>query len=810
MRDWTRDVIHSLRRLRRSPAHVGTAVLCLAIGVAASSTVFSLLNALLYRELPGIVDRDALRCVFLIGAETGDDRAPETRRTDGNRVAPGETRAAVTVESYRRLAQHEASVAAEATASVTARTGGDAINANAAFVSGNYFSVFGTLPTHGRLLNEHDDRSNAVVAVVSHRFWETHLGSRAPLPSEPILIGEHSVTVVGVAPAGFSGLEIDNPGEAGGSRIQFWLPLSIAGQWPGTPGASAAWPRLLLRVPEGDGGGSEARLSRWAATLTDNVGPAAGVHVRTTPLGAGPRDLPGEILLMIGLFMAVPLTVLAIGCANVANLQVARATSRLRELAVRRSLGATDWQVARLLTAEAAVIAAAAGALGTALTAGVLTVVAAVFPLPLVIDARVFAFTLLLVAGAIFLTGVWPAWSLVRRHSQGQTLLMTSRDGAQGRARPLLVVVQLGLSLLLLVVAALFGRSLEGMYRTASPFMREVLLVRFDLETSGLRAPEIRRFGDELLRRLALDTRISAVAIRAPGGFEYRTAGDVIENERAIAGSFIDPSFFEAMDLAPGAGRLPRPGADGEAIVSARFADQLSPEGTAVGRTIVVRSVLEPGVVKSIQIVGVVSDVPRRPHDRRPDPVLYLLRGQQPLTSFFVTIRTSSPAALDSDLRSVVRTIDPRIAWTSFEIAEDEFLKDTGGVRYVAAAVGGLGVIALILAASGLLATMSYVVSLRTREIGIRMAIGASPASILRLILGQAARIVGAGVGLGLSLAVPIAFLLRAMFEGISPFDPWAIVPTVAVLCVSALVAAAIPARAAARTDAISTIRQDA
>jgi putative ABC transport system permease protein len=794
MRDWTSDLLHSFRRLRHSPAHVGTAVLCLAIGVAASATVFSLLNAILYRELPGIVDRDALRNVWLMGG------------TD-----PGDMRSAVTVAGFRRIAQLGPGVAAEAAANVTARVGGDAVNAGAAFVSGNYFSVFGTVPSSGRLLNVEDDRLRSTVAVVSHRFWETHLSGRKALPSEPILIGEHSVTVIGVAPEGFSGLEISNPGEAAGSRIQFWLPLSIAAQWPGTPPATSTWPRLFLRVADGEAAEvSTIRTTGWTNALSDGAGAPSGVRVLIQPFGMGPHDVPGQVLLMFGLFMAVPLIVLAIGCANVANLQIARAIFRLRELAVRRSLGATNRQIARLLTAEAALIAIAAGGCGTALTAGVLTAVQSVFPLPLAVDWRVLAFTLVLVMAVVFLTGMWPAWSIVKRGAGARTLMVRSSDTPRGRTRHVLVVVQLGLSLVLLVVAALFSRSLEGMYRQASPSMREVLLVRFDLETSGLSTTEARRFSDELIARLGQDSRVSGAGMSAPGGFEYRLPGASSGAARSIAGSFVDPSWFDAMSVAPVVGRLARPGAENEAVVSARLSRQLAPGRSPIGRTMLVESALEPGRVRAVQVVGVVPDIPRRPHDLNPDPVLYLPRGGEPVTSFFVTVRTSSPDAVSAHLRSIVRTVDPRVAWTSLQTAEEAFLLQTGDLRYVAAAVGGLGLIALILAASGLFATLSYVVSLRTREIGIRIAIGASPASIFRLILGQAVRLAGAGVGVGLALAVPIAFLLRAMFEGISPFDPWAIVPTIGTLMAVALAAAALPARLAARTNAVDTIRQDA
>ncbi len=804
LRSWLSDTRHSIRVLARAPGHTLTASFCLGIGLAASVSVFSIVNALFYRPLPGIANRDGLVRAFLAVQQPGAlPTSASTEEIGTLRGAP-------------RIAEM---LASEGDLGVTTIIDGAATRAVAAFVSGHYFRLLGTTAAQGRVLNEQDDRPTAPpVTVVSHLFWQRQLGARPDVVGQTIVISGRPVTIVGVAPEQFGGLELSELGDAAGSRLQFWLPLSAASGWPGAPDDGEPWHAMVVRLSPDRTADSVAELAVGVGGLTRGSPPSA-VRAVTSPLNAGPGDVPLDIAIMLSLFLFVPLAVLAIGCANVVNLQLARATAREREISVRLSLGASRAAVVRLLVTEAGILAVLAGLIGLAATTVALKSIAAFVPLALGIDWRVLMFTSALVLGVVVLAGLAPAW-LATRHAVGVSQRQTAQAGGLGhsRLRRGLVGLEVALSLTLLVVGGLFGRSLQVMYVEAPAVIHELLMADLNFTEAGFADADRDHLLHELTARLGSDHRILGVAAegRRTVRFQAVTEG---RGETGVRGRFVTPSWFQVMDVRPTAGRVISAADESRGVVVNRqFAQNLlSPPGpgprvavdvrSAVGQSIRVRE-SEADTPQVVQIVGVVPDSPRPP-DVHDDPAIYFGMSASPPASLSISVRTPMPERLLPELRRTLSAIDPRLPWAELTTGEALFARGVSPIRYLVLAVGGLGTIALLLAAAGLYGVMSYAVLLRRHEIGVRMAIGARPADVMRLVLGQSLWVTANGLAAGLVLVVPLTHTVHFLFVGVSPLDPAALTLPLLALLITSLLAGALPARRAARIDPVRALRQD-
>jgi predicted permease len=476
-------------------------------------------------------------------------------------------------------------------------------------------------------------------------------------------------------------------------------------------------------------------------------------------LNAGPGDVPLDIAIMLSLFLFVPLAVLAIGCANVANLQLARATARAREISVRLALGASRAAVVSLLVTEAGVLAVLAGLVGLAATLVILKSIGAFVPLALGIDWRVLAFASTLVAAVVVLAGLAPAW-LATRHAVGISQRQTAQAGGLGhsRLRRGLVGLQVALSLVLLVIGGLFGRSLQAMYEEAPAVVQELLAADVRFGEAGFNEADRARLLYELTTRLGGDGRIRGVAAAGRGVMRFQP---VLEERResVVRARFVTPSWFQIMDVRPLAGRVVNDADESTGVVVNRqFAQNLlSPPGpgprdvvdvqTAVGQSLRVRE-SETDTPRLVRIVGVVPNAPRPP-DPHDDPAVYLLMPAAPPASLSVVVRTPNPEVMLPELRRTLSTIEPRLPWAELTTGQAMFARDVSPIRYLVLAVGGLGTVALLLAAAGLYAVMSYSVLLRRHEIGVRMAIGARPVDVTRLVLGQSLRLTAIGLAAG-------------------------------------------------------------
>ena len=793
---WLTDVRHSVRALRRAKGHVIAVVFCVSVGAAASASMFSIVNGLFFTGLPGITDRDRLLRVFVVTQQTGAMPSSAVSTND--------------VEILRKQDAVAARLASEGELRVATVMGGEAMSAVAAFVSGNYFQILGAQPSRGRLLTESDDRAGASpVVVVSDLFWRRQFAERPDIVGQPIVIGGRSLTIVGVAPERFSGLDRSEIGDRAGSRLHFWLPLSSAAGWPGAPRPIEAWHSLVLRMPPQ--ATVESTVVELNAAWSGPVSASGGrpVHFSASPLSAGPSRLRSDAATIITLFLCIPIAVLGIGCANVANLQLARATERTREVSVRLSLGASRAKIVRLLTTEAALLVLLAGATSILGTLAMLKGAESFVPVPLAVDWRVVAFLLTLVIGVVLLVGLAPAW-LVTRQSVGVGLRQTPHAGglAHSKLRATLVAGQVALSLILLVTSALFARSVETMYVGAPDVTHELLVGDVHLDQVGYDGGRARHFLDDIEHRLGADSRIRGVAAQGRGTVRYGWVEAQNDLEWSAESRYVTASWFGTMDVRAVVGRL-FTATDGPtiAVVNQRLANQLSAGRSALGQTLRVRE-SDGAAPQLVRIVGVIANTPQAP-DPHDDPAIYLPMPSIVPTSLSIAIRTPDPATLLPEVRRVLSALDPRLPWTDLTTGDALFSRRVSPVRYLVLLVGGLGALALFLAAAGLYAVMSYGVSLRRHEIGVRMAIGARPADVVAMVFRQALRIVAVGLLVGVALAVPVTSSIGFLFVGVSRFDATAMGLPVVVLIVAAFLAGAIPAQRAALVNPVQTLRED-
>jgi len=801
------DLRQTWRSLLRSPRHVATVVLCLTIGITASVAVFSIVNSLLYGDIPGIVNRIGLARLFVSYEQAyGSESVGREGFVSGSAFSVTDLTAA--------MAQADPSItgwAGEGDMSFAVLYRGQPVGTRGAFVSRDYFEVLGTQPfhSHGRLLGARDDAPGAPpAAVIGYHLWRERFGGDPGIVGQLVLIGGRSYTVVGIAPPRFTGLQPADVGDSSLNYTQLWLPMRDAAAWPGAPSPMSAWLTVRARLAPGktldDARGSLQAVAARIATAHPAERRNASLVV--SRYGFGPGDGPLQVLILIALVLAVPLSVLAIACANVANLQLARATERARELAVRLAIGASRGQIVRLLCLESLALSVLATATGWFGAAAALGAAQDLFPMQLSLDVRVLAFALVLAVGVTMLSGLAPAW-IVTRRSMVAGLQQSGRAGglAHTRLRSTLVVVQIAGSLVLLVMAGMFVQSVRAMRATAPPELKEQVVATFDLDMLNYSQAERTQFVSALTGRLAAEPRVRAVSVERMTGFRYRrVGGDATASPAYSDGGFITPSWVETTGVRLLAGRALR-AEDGQdaALVNERL-----------GRTVAVGESLEVSTsadvpARVVRVVGIVSDIRRSPDHADVDEALYLPLPAAIPAAFVVRLRTSEPAGGAEYLRDVLRAVDPRLPWERVESAEARYLHDVGGIHVLSLSVAGFGGVAMVLAAAGLFAVTAYVVSLRTREIGIRVAIGAARQDIVRLVLRQSLRLATIGVIAGVSVAVPLAVAMRAVFVGASPFDPLALIPPVILMFVVALAAAALPARRAASIDPVRALRAE-
>ena len=792
------DFKQTLRSLRRSPGHVTVVALCLGVGIAVCTTTFSSLHAFTAGELPGVTDRARRARLHLSGGNSS--------------VAD--------YEIMREGSPSFAGIASEGRSPFAVRVEGHApMNVGGAFVSGNYFSVLGSRPHLGRLLHSADDRLNAPLAVViSHGFWTARLGAPSDIAGKTIVIGGRHAVITGVAPQGFRGIRGDETNDGTGFAV--YVPLAHTRDWPGAGSPDQEWLNVYgrLTVPM-DPERLEAELLPMAGRIqASNPVTDRRAYIAVTETWRTPDITTAMVLFMYLAMLAAPVTVLAIGSANVANLQLVRASRRMRELAMRASLGASRRQIVRLLTFEAVLLVVAALATAGAGIWILLRVAALVVPIEVSVDTRVLLFSAALAVVVIGVTGLLPGL-IATRSDVSAHLRSAGRSMAAGnsRVRRALVVAQVTLCFLMLLVAGFFVRGFVFSVGSPPPHAPHTLIadLRFDVLPRYGPAAERRAFVEAFEGRLRADSRVRGVAYTSDGPFStgvvrvWRTgaapdAGQYIEALH-VAGDYFAMSGVRVVRGRP----FTRVDAatTTAVVVNQAFVTRFELTDPVVGQEIKLSLSLENNAARFFTIVGVAAP-PVSPGNAIGDPTVYL-PFDTPHDSIAVWIAADNAALMVDTVRRTLTNLDPELPAVAVKTLEDRILEGNELPRTVAQTASGLGLVSLLLAVSGLYSVIAFFVALRTNEFGVRVALGARSSDIVRMVLGQALRLAGLGLGFGAVLGVPLLIGLNTNFPFTTRFDPVVILPPAIALALTALVAAWVPARRASSIQASEALRAD-
>jgi macrolide transport system ATP-binding/permease protein len=808
------DIKYSLRALARSPGLTAAAVMTLALGVGANTTVFSWVRGVLLEPLPGVSEPGRLR--VLSGRSPSDDTVAFSYPEYRDFAALGNVFEGV-------LAQRWANVA------LGARRHEPARQLSSALVSGNYFDVLGVRPALGRGFRREEDagRGSPAAAVLSHGLWERSFHRDPGIVGAAVTLNGRPYTVVGVAPDGFFGSFL-------GVGVDLWIPLSQTGHIePGGDRLENRGDRWLLAIGRLRAGVRDAQaretVSAEAARLSRDFPKfSRGYAVRLSTLGRSPWGVP-EILRPILLALAALVSlVLLIACANLSSLLLSRAIGRRREIAVRLALGAGRWRLARQLLTEGLVLALLGGAAAVLLTFWTSGLLLTFVPatdrpvrLDLGVDASVLAFAFGAAALSSLLYGLLPALQASRPAVAAD---LASESGSvvvsRGRARLRagLVVAQVAFSLVLLVSAGLFLRSLAAS-RALDPGFdgRRLLLIGIDLHPLGYAPPRGLDFFDRLLERARSipGARDAALARRVPLGFGGTGSNSVeVEGyapkpgeELMVAYNSVSAGYFRAMAIAVRRGRefdpSDREGAAPVVVVNETFARRYFAGREAVGGRVHWNGTWR-------QVVGVMADGKYRSLDEAPLPYLWVPLAQVYRPGVVLHVRTTDdPAGLTPAVREAIRQLDPNLPLLEVQTMEQHLQEALLAQRIGSSLLGVLGLIALAIAVVGLYAVASHAVAERRREIGVRMALGAAPRQILERFLGQSVRLVGLGVAIGLAAALAVTRLFASLLTGIEPTDPAAYAGVIVLVLSIAAAATYLPARRATRIDPIRALRQD-
>jgi predicted permease len=799
----------------------------LALGMAVSTATFSLVNAMLFADQPGVADRHSLSRVF---ARVHTSRGPLSIMTSRSEYA---ALLAMAPPSMSLTAQSDDT-------ELPVEIDGEAGIVRGSFVSANYFSGLGTMPAAGRLLGPVDDHLDADAIVIDTRLWRGRFGGAQDVIGRTITVGGRVRRIVGVAPRGFAGWTVQLELDEGEPAPRIWLPMATARTWAHLADDRRLFVDMAARLEKGlsreqAAAGMTPALAnageRYRQLNPDGSQPAVSVELR--PITYGPGETPLERALGVLMLLLPPITVLAIGCANVANLRLAQASERARDLAVRLSLGGSRWRVMRPLAIEALALAALAAFAGTAGARLILDAVESVL-LFAPIDLRVLAFVVALTFAVVLVSGLAPAW-LVTGRLGGVHLRQSPQAGglAHSRLRNALVVVQVALSLGLLTIGALSIRTLINREGLIDRSARELLVAAVDVRPIGGSTQSAAELARTLVEQLASDARIQSVAYgdgvlsdtAQQAGIRRRPATDDGINVRLVS---MSGPWLDMLGQALLAGRQlgPADTATGAIIVNEAMARWIAPDGPVVGTVVDLRAYFgQPAggrvvlrrsdedastrIWAPVEIVGVVADGPQRADRAEPERTVYRTFDLPASPAFTLIVRSSQTDAVARDLRTLVATLAGGLPWVEVETLDAIVRREMSPRRYLANIFGALGGMALALAATGLYAVIAYVVSLRSREIGIRVAVGANRVDVLRLVFRQALRIVAIGMAAGLVLTVPIAYAMRAVFVGISPFDPFSFGAITVLLGLVAILAAAAPARRAAGLDPVVALRAE-
>ena len=836
------DLRYGLRALRKNPGFTAVATLTLALGIGANTAIFSVIDALMLKRLP--VRRPEQLVRFEAHYVNVINGVPNPR------ISP--TFPHPTFEKFRALTQIFSDVSGiteieRSNVRINGLGGGvDGAQVAVGMVSGNYFSNLGVRAVVGRTFTPDDDRAPGghPVAVISHGYWERRFARAAEVVGRTLTLNDTTYDIIGVTPKGFRGDWIGKP-------MDLWVPFMMASQvMPEVPGGPPRFPaRVTGRLRPGvtpEQAQAAAQVLHQQILLEaagPNPAPALLKHIASwrvelVPAANGYSPQRQSFGQPLAILMIVVGLLLLIACANVANLLLARAASRRREMAVRLALGAGRGRIMRQLLTESALLAVSGGALGllfawwgtNALAAFVRSgpvmsaLVSTATDLDLRLDGRVFAFTAALCLGAAILFGLAPAF---RSSKVSLASALTGRGAGSDRAGrrfglgQALVIAQVALSLVLLIGAGLFARTLNNLKAQDLGFDREhtLLVWTAPVQTGrhGLALAELCHTVQERLSSLpgALSASVSMGGLLDGGeggrpSEQITIKGQTPKPGLLLRGIPVAPRFFETSGIPLLQGRdfteqdtetSPRVAIINETMARFFFGDQ-NPIGRRFGGL--------PG--PETEIVGVAPDTKTgTPRDDR--GVFYnpYRQDQRVLRlTWSVAVRAAGdPTALATSVRQELRNIDPNLPVLRINTIEQQLDDVLFQERLIAALSALFGLLAVLLASLGLYGVISYTVARRTNEIGIRLALGATPADALRMVLKESLLLVFAGILIGAPASLAAMRLISSRLFGVGAADPFTIAVATLLLLVVATVASILPARRAARVDPMTALRSE-
>lgn len=829
-RDMRSELTFALRALRRSPMFTAVAVICLGLGIGANTAIYSLLDQVMFRPL-AVGDPGTLVVLDAPGANFGRFFGPR----------------AFSYPMYREIRDENqvfAGVAGRFPARLNLQMEGAAETVEGEIVSGNYFTVLGVGAAKGRTLLPQDDLQKGAhpLVVISFDLWMRRFGGDPGIVGRTLRINGRGMTVVGVAEAGFHGVEK-------GRRAEVYAPVmmktTLTPTWDGLEERRTMWLNLLARLKPGQTRESaqagmeplfKSILEREAAEMPGGVPQRFLERFRQRRLEVleGGRGVEGQVEGTAGrplqILMAMVGVVLLIACANVANLLMARASARQKEIAIRMSLGARRGQIVRQLLVESLVLAGVGAAGGLLVASWTGEALRGLLPEQMVrggvapgLDGRVLGFTFLVTVATAVLFGLMPALQATR-----PDLTVALKEQVSGArrlwgglgARRMLVAAQVALSLLLLFGAGLFLRSLRNL-QAIDPGFRAENLVSFQVDAAlaGYAPERTAQIYDRMAASLAalpgvtmvsssdyqlLSGEASFVTVRVQG-YEAKPGEDMNPLVAEVG-----PGYFEALRIPVLLGREfsegDRIGAPRVAIVNEAFAKYYFRGESPVGRRFGIGDRND-----EFEIVGVVKG--GKYADLRQEGVRHVYlpwrQGERPgQLTFYVRTGFVGPEAMEQ-IRNAAASAAPGLAVTRMRGVEQEVDASLVNERLVALLCTIFGALATLLAAIGLYGVTSYAVARRTREIGIRLALGAGRGAVLGLVLREAAWMVVGGLGLGIPLALGVSRLISAQLYGLNPHDPIALGAAAALMAVVSVAAGLIPARRAAGMDPLGALRYE-
>lgn len=822
------DLRYAWRAMRRAPLFTAIAIASLALGIGANTAIFSLVDQVLLRS---IAARDPGQLVLL------ESPGPQRAMVFG--------RYAFSYPMYRDLRDSnrvfEGLAARYPTPVTLSAPGGQGLRVDAELVSGNFFQTLGVGPLLGRTLNQADTArpGAAAVAVLDAAFWRTRFGADPQIIGRTVRLNGQPYEIAGVAANSFRGVQP-------GYRPAFYLPLTMKRQltptWDELDNRRALWLQLIGRLNPGltsqqaQAGLQPLYQAILAEELKQMPGDVTGNFRRrflSRPLllqsaAGGIPLLRQETRAPLFVLMAMVALVLLIACANVANLLLARAAARRKEIAVRLALGARRSDLLRQLMAESLLLALAGGAAGLAVASWTLEALLRLLPqngwrlaLSPQLDWRVLAFTaaLALLTGLLF--GLLPALQATRPDATPVLKEATSSPSRRAlRFKQGLVVAQVALSVLLLAASGLFLRTLINL-KTVDTGFRTASLLSFEVDVplAGLPPAATAQTYAALRRRYASLPGVSHAVLAEnsllSGNFWQMTVG--VEGYQAREGENLNPQvnsvsegFFSALGMPLAAGReftdADTAAAPRVAVVNEHFARYFFKDQSPIGRRFGIAD--RP---RDITIVGVVRDGRSVSLREEPTRRIYLPFRQSPdLGGVTFYVRTAAdPDALISTLRKETAAAVPGLALFEPRTVERQLDDSVASDRLLAVLCSAFGLLAALLAAIGLYGVMAWSVARRTREIGIRMALGAPRAGVLKMVQRESALLALLGIALGLPLALALRRLVDSLLFGLKPNDPWVYASAALLLFAIALAAGFWPARQASRTDPLVALRYE-